>query len=104
MRTPTDSQRAMFGCHPDDFVEWALQYPNVEWSGLGMVMLSELSDAQHHIARGNADAARKAINRAKLLLDRCRVDRSLPFYRDSEPYRPPCESDDVDGTPNTSRG
>lgn len=63
----------MFGCDPDAFLG-DLEGP-ISRSGLGMVLMSLLSDVQEQMAVSDIEGARKAINRVKYL-----VHASLPMH------------------------
>lgn len=66
--TPRESEFNLrcYGCHPDE-VLGALAGP-IEEDGLGSVLMSLLSDVQEMIAHGALEDARKALNRAKLVI------------------------------------
>lgn len=61
-------QEAMFGCNIDEFVESVKDSVTYQFSGIEMVVMSMLSDAQHEIELGMKEVARQNLNRAKYLL------------------------------------
>lgn len=73
-----------FGCDPEEFVKDVEASVTFQVSGIGMVLMSMLSDAQEELAHGQADKARKTMNRVKYLIDSHPSCRAL---RAKEPQR-----------------
>lgn len=72
--TKAERDHQMFGCDADEILE-AMKSPLYKFSGVEMLAMSILSDAQEVISRGESELGRKFINRAKLVLDTMMRDR-----------------------------
>lgn len=59
-----------YGCLANEFISSVKESITFKFSGLNMVLMSLLSDAQEEIVAGRENEARQTINRAKLLLSR----------------------------------
>lgn len=75
MMKKAQREREMFGCTEHDLETFVRRYVGNTALPLGFKSCKDaaksiLSDAQEEIAMGNGEHARKAINRAKWLLDR----------------------------------
>lgn len=66
----------MFGCEIEPFVKSCEDSIAFKFSGMGMVIISMLSDVQEMIERDMKEDARQTINRVKYL-----VDKQLPSKR-----------------------
>ena len=64
----TEFERNCFGISQEDIREQYMQSITAKFSGLEMVAMSVLSDAQELMAMDRAEAARKQINIAKFIL------------------------------------
>ncbi len=68
-------ERQCYGCDKETFLKSVdeslgvkLARPEDPSGGIGMVVMSLLSDAQEEVERGMSEEARQTINRAKLLI------------------------------------
>lgn len=64
----TEFEKNCFGISQEDIREQYMQSITARFSGLEMVAMSVLSDAQELIAMDRGEAARKQINIAKFIL------------------------------------
>ena len=66
--SPAD--QSMFGCDLNRFIESVENSLTFKLSGVGMVIAGLMSDAQEELQFGDAESARKTLNKAKALLFR----------------------------------
>ena len=64
----TDFERNCYGISTDDIREQYMNGITARFSGLEMVVMSVLSDAQELLAMGRAEDSRKQMNVAKFIL------------------------------------
>ena len=64
------ADQSMFGCDLNRFIESVENSLTFKLSGVGMVIAGLMSDAQEELQFGDAESARKTLNKAKALLFR----------------------------------
>ena len=62
------ADQSMFGCDLNRFIESVENSLTFKLSGVGMVIAGLMSDAQEELQFGDAESARKTLNKAKALL------------------------------------
>ncbi len=62
------TQKQVFGCDIDAFVEQIKGCITYKLSGAAMVIAGLMSDAQEEMEHGNSERARQTLNRAKHLM------------------------------------
>ena len=73
----TDFETKCYGMSQADIRTQYMESLTARFSGLEMVTMSILSDAQELMAMGNTEAARKEINKAKFILSEMMVAKEV---------------------------
>ena len=71
----TEFETKCYGMSAADIRSQYMQSITAKFSGLEMVAMGVLSDAQELLAMGHSDAARKQMNIAKFILSECMDQR-----------------------------
>ena len=66
--TGVSREISMYGCEIAQFKESVVSSITFKVAGVGMVVMSLMSDAQEEMAHGDVESARQTLNRAKFLI------------------------------------
>lgn len=68
MSLTREQELEMYGCEIDTFLESVKNSLTFKVSGVGMVIMSLMSDAQEQMSHGDLEGSRQTLNRAKRLV------------------------------------